>query len=347
MILCAGNAFAQKQEPTQKSDSITVNAAEMADLLISDAMKYLGRPYVWAANGPNAFDCSGFTRFIYSKFGYKLGRTVTTQMTNGRQVKGGLHCLQKGDILVYGSRKDPSRPGHVAIFIELDESKNEFSFIHAASTGVIISKSSETYYRERLLMAVRILPDFVPPAPEAPYTAEQLDTLYSKVDFPEVTDTLAIGAADRRIVLFEDGTWVMVGEDGTIIKPKAEDKDEVVIVYGNGTWKNIPVSEKRIPEKRYDPPTATPAPQTQAPTKKYHTIQSGDTLYKIAGKYNTKVSVICRLNGIKETDILKLGTKLRVKEYEENFCYYNAPCSVFCCKGSKNSRLLGYCKQWL
>ena len=62
-ILCAVNAFAQKQETTQKQDSITVNAAEMADLIISDAKKYLGRPYVWAANGPNAFDCTGFTKF--------------------------------------------------------------------------------------------------------------------------------------------------------------------------------------------------------------------------------------------------------------------------------------------
>ena len=313
MILCAVTAFAQKQETTQKQDSITVNAAEMADLIISDAKKYLGRPYVWAANGPNAFDCTGFTKFIYSKFGYKLGRTVPAQMQNGRPVTGGFHNLQKGDILIYGSRGDKSRPGHAAIFIELDPSGEFFTFIHAASNGIIISRSNETYYKDRFLKAVRLIPDFVAPAPEAPYTEEQLDTLYSNVVLPPAKDTLALSAADRRVVLFEDGTWVMVGEDGNIIKPKIENKDEVVVVYGNGTWKNIPVSQKRIPEKRYVPPTATPAPQTQAPTKKYHTIQSGDTLYKIAGKYDTKVSEICRLNGINENTILKLGTKLRVK----------------------------------
>lgn len=311
-IICAVDAFAQKQETVQATDSITVNAAEMADLIISDAKKYLGRPYVWAANGPNAFDCTGLTKFIYGKFGYKLGRTVPAQMKNGRQVTGGLHNLQKGDILIYGSRADKNRPGHAALFIELDESKNEFTFIHAASRGVIISKSSETYYKDRLLMAVRILPDFVAPAPEAPYTEEQLDTLYSNVVLPSI-DTLTLKAADQRIVLFEDGTWVAIGEDGSIVQPKPENKEEVKIIYGNGTWRNLPVSHKRIPEKRYDPPTATPAPQTQAPTKKYHTIQSGDTLYKIAGKYNTRVSEICRLNGIKETAILKLGMKLRVK----------------------------------
>lgn len=311
MILCAGSAFAQKQKPVETPDSVTVNAAQLADSLISDAKKYLGRPYVWAANGPHAFDCSGLTKYVYGKLGYKLGRTVPAQIANGRQVTGGLHNLQKGDILIYGSRKDPRRPGHVALFIELDESKNEFTFIHAANRGVIISKSTETYYKDRFLMAVRILPDFVAQAPEAPYTKEQLDSLYSNVVLPAAPDTLALSAADRRIVLFEDGTWVMVGEDGSIIKPKVEDKDEVRVIYGNGTWKDIPVSQKRIPEKRYDP-QATPPPAS-VPTKKYHTIQSGDTLYKIAGKYNTRVSEICRLNGIKESTILKLGAKLRVK----------------------------------
>ena len=66
--------------------------------------------------------------------------------------------------------------------------------------------------------------------------------------------------------------------------------------------------------------TAAPATTTSAakakttqPKKKYHVIVSGDTLYKLAGKYDTKVSEICRLNGIKETDILQIGVKLRVK----------------------------------
>lgn len=55
----------------------------------------------------------------------------------------------------------------------------------------------------------------------------------------------------------------------------------------------------------------TAKPQTSA--KKYHVIVSGDTLSGIAKKYNTKVSELCRLNNMKETDILKLGVKLRVK----------------------------------
>jgi hypothetical protein len=310
MSLSVGAAFAQKQTTAQQTDCITVSVAEMADLLIADAEKYLGRPYRWAANGPHAFDCSGFTKYIYAKFGYKLDRTVRAQMLGGRQITGGLHNLQKGDLLIYGSRKDPKRPGHVGIFIELDETNNEFTFIHAANTGVIISKSSESYYKERFLMAVRMLPDFMPSAPKSPYGEAYLDSLYSNVIVPVGPDTLKLSAGDRRIVLLEDGTWIMVGEGGEIILPsKSVNEDEVRVVYGNGTWRDVPVSQMKIPEKRYDPEAEDTPPQTA----KYHTVKSGDTLSAIAIKYNTKVSEICRLSGIKATTTLKIGMKLRVK----------------------------------
>ena len=45
----------------------------------------------------------------------------------------------------------------------------------------------------------------------------------------------------------------------------------------------------------------------------YHRVKSGDTLSKIAKKYGTTIKAICRLNGIKETTILQIGQKLRVK----------------------------------
>lgn len=57
----------------------------------------------------------------------------------------------------------------------------------------------------------------------------------------------------------------------------------------------------------------TSTKQKQNTTGQYHTIVEGDTLYKIAGKYNTKVSELCRLNNIQETTILQIGMKLRVK----------------------------------
>ena len=51
----------------------------------------------------------------------------------------------------------------------------------------------------------------------------------------------------------------------------------------------------------------------EAAAMKYHTIRSGDTLSGIARKYNTSVREICRLNNIKETTILQIGKRLRVR----------------------------------
>lgn len=45
----------------------------------------------------------------------------------------------------------------------------------------------------------------------------------------------------------------------------------------------------------------------------HHTVVRGDTLYSISKKYKTSVAKLCALNGLKETDILSLGRKLKVK----------------------------------
>jgi murein DD-endopeptidase MepM/ murein hydrolase activator NlpD len=47
--------------------------------------------------------------------------------------------------------------------------------------------------------------------------------------------------------------------------------------------------------------------------RKYHTVKSGDTLSGIAKKYGTSVKKLCALNGIKETKILQIGQKIRVR----------------------------------
>lgn len=46
---------------------------------------------------------------------------------------------------------------------------------------------------------------------------------------------------------------------------------------------------------------------------KYHTVKQGDTLSKIAKRYGTTVKKLCQLNGIKETKVLRIGQRLRVK----------------------------------
>jgi len=51
----------------------------------------------------------------------------------------------------------------------------------------------------------------------------------------------------------------------------------------------------------------------EAAAMRYHTVRSGDTLSSIARKYHTSVKELCRLNNIKETAILQVGKRLRVR----------------------------------
>jgi cell wall-associated NlpC family hydrolase len=54
--------------------------------VIRVASTYRGRPYQWGATGPTRFDCSGFTRFIYAKFGVSLPHSSAGQYSAVRHV---------------------------------------------------------------------------------------------------------------------------------------------------------------------------------------------------------------------------------------------------------------------
>ena len=287
-------------------DSVVVDARAMADSLIARAELFLGTPYVWAANGPKAFDCTGYTKYLYAGLGYKLGRTVPAQAKDGRVVEGGFENLQKGDILIFGKRDNKKRMGHVALYIGPDESGDNFRFIHAAKPRVIISEIKQSYYRERFLGAVRILPDFVPEA-----TADSVDLSFAETAAVVAPDTLKLGPDDRRIVLLDAGGWAFVGPDGSLSAPQG---DDAIVLYADGQWRNVKVSTKKIPVIDYEQATAASAkPEVGAEGAVYHTIKSGDTLSGLAVRYHTTVDALCRLNGITRTTILRLDKKIRVK----------------------------------
>ena len=95
------------------SSSVTKESnSQLQQSIVNYAENFLGRPYVWGATGPNAFDCSGLTSYVYKHFGYYIGRTTYTQIDKGTPVS--LNNLQAGDLIFWG---DPSAPHHVAIYI--------------------------------------------------------------------------------------------------------------------------------------------------------------------------------------------------------------------------------------
>lgn len=129
------------------------NTSSQNDEIVKTAKQYLGKPYVWGANGPNSFDCSGYTRFVYGKFGVQLPRVSRDQANAGQWVNRS--DLKVGDLVFFDTTGAiDNRITHVGIYIGNNE------FIHASSsrTGkyVRISSMAEGFYYSRYVTARRV-----------------------------------------------------------------------------------------------------------------------------------------------------------------------------------------------
>jgi len=112
-FLAGGQSF---PTPTRASRSEVVNIAK----------RYLGRPYQWGGNGPDSFDCSGFTSHVYRQVGVSLPRTSRAQIHAGQRVSRA--DIQPGDLVFFGN---PIH--HVGIYVGGGQ------MIHAPQPGQVIS----------------------------------------------------------------------------------------------------------------------------------------------------------------------------------------------------------------
>lgn len=133
------------------------SSKSLGNRIVHKAMDYLGCKYGHGQSGPKRFDCSGFTSFIFSYFGMPLSRTSFSQFNEGTEVLD-TRLLHSGDLVFWkGSNSHRNRVGHVGIVVDTDSVTGNFSFIHAAMTGIQIDDSSSPYYSFRFLGARRIL----------------------------------------------------------------------------------------------------------------------------------------------------------------------------------------------
>lgn len=129
---------------------------KLAQHIIDYATQYLGRPYRSGAKGPKAFDCSGFTSYIFKEYGIELNPSSRTQATQGTEIE--LDQVQPGDLLFFGGRAGVKTVGHVAIAVEVDDN-GTIKFIHAANRGGIRYDNYPDggYYSKRYLGARRVI----------------------------------------------------------------------------------------------------------------------------------------------------------------------------------------------
>lgn len=124
------------------------------DSVINEAEKYIGVPYKWGGKTPKGFDCAGFTRFIYGKFGVSLASSAAPQYKVGIRVTK--NEIGRADLVFFGGRHNTKSIGHVGIVTSV-EPDGSFNFIHASSTGIRITSSKESYYVKRYIGACRII----------------------------------------------------------------------------------------------------------------------------------------------------------------------------------------------
>lgn len=113
----------------------------------------LDKPYVWAEEGPYAYDCSGLTYNIYGQMGVKLPRVAWQQAKVGKYIP--YNGLKYGDLIFFGpANKQSRRITHVGIYL------GNGWFAHASSENRKVTYTNfndEPIYLQRMKTCRRYL----------------------------------------------------------------------------------------------------------------------------------------------------------------------------------------------
>lgn len=145
--LVSENANNSVNDALTKSNN-TITGVQVAEY----AKQYLGYSYVSGGKTPDSgFDCSGFTKYVYSNFGYNLGNTAAAQNSLGTEISK--DNLNIGDLILFYD-EGKTKIGHTGIYI------GDGIFIHAANSerGVVTDNlNTNSYYNSRFITARRII----------------------------------------------------------------------------------------------------------------------------------------------------------------------------------------------
>jgi len=154
--------------------------SEARKAIVETAQSFKGVPYVYGAESPRAFDCSGFVQYVYAHAAdIDIPRDSKGQWAAGKPIDRS--AIKPGDVFVFDT-VGGGEPSHVAIYLGGD------SMIHAVSegpeTGVVVSPITDRFFGPRMIGARYLLALAVPgaPAPAAPpRVPAQLEPVVSQV----------------------------------------------------------------------------------------------------------------------------------------------------------------------
>lgn len=190
------------------TDSIQKNYSSfvplsMIDSLVSFGKRFLHKPYNYRLDHQTRFDCSGFTSYVYSNFGYLLKRSSHEQAKQFDKINR--DNLKTGDLVFFSGRRNNNQVGHVGIVVTVEED-GKFDFIHSSNhSGVVISKSEENYYAKRYIRAGRVINDstkvrfqqsMANEVQEEAFNVENLSTLVNNQSPPTLTQNHLVVKGD-------------------------------------------------------------------------------------------------------------------------------------------------------
>jgi cell wall-associated NlpC family hydrolase len=139
------------------SDDLNIEYDNMAiNGLLDEAMSHIGARYRSGSKGPYAFDCSGFTSYVFRQLGAgNIGASSRDQYARNMPVSR--NEVKRGDLVFFTSPRSGRNVGHVGIVVDVDPITNTFNFIHAStSDGVKISNSNDGFYARRFIGVRRV-----------------------------------------------------------------------------------------------------------------------------------------------------------------------------------------------
>jgi cell wall-associated NlpC family hydrolase len=131
-----------------------INGSAKAGLAVTFALAQLGKPYVFGAAGPNAYDCSGLTMAAWASAGIALPHLASAQTGYGTPEPADLSQAVAGDlVMIPGSDGTPAAPGHVGMvagYVDTPAGRHLY-VVNAPETGVPVELTEATEWSGQIV----------------------------------------------------------------------------------------------------------------------------------------------------------------------------------------------------
>ncbi|CAA6805656.1 MAG: Unknown protein [uncultured Sulfurovum sp.] len=155
LLGCSGKPNHHPRNPNYAIEKPSVKYTPNKKNLSKMVKDLQGSPYVWAEEGPNHFDCSGFTYYLYGSMGIEIPRVAHAQAQVGKRVT--VKELQYGDLIFFATnKKNRKKITHVGLYL------GNGWFTHASTIKYEVVYSNlftSSYYKKYLRLCRRYLPD--------------------------------------------------------------------------------------------------------------------------------------------------------------------------------------------